>query len=106
MQLGRGGEGGEAEARFGGVLQVRAGVGEEDEGHAGFWGERRGVREGKGCKLAREVVGVGWRTGFWIVFLSAGEGGDEGIAGFVWGRNSSVELECDCSSTILEDWRY
>lgn len=44
MQLGRGGEGGEAEARFGGVLQVRAGVGEEDEGHAGFWGKGAGFR--------------------------------------------------------------
>lgn len=53
-----------------------------------FGGKARGS-EGKGCKLEREVVGVGWRTGFWIVFLSAGEGGDEGIAGFV-----GAGLEC------------
>ena len=33
VELGRGGEGGEAEAGFGGVLEVGAGVGEEDEGH-------------------------------------------------------------------------
>ncbi len=37
MQLGRGGEGGQAEARFGGVLEVGAGVGEEDEGHGCAW---------------------------------------------------------------------
>ena len=33
MELLGGGERGEAEARFGGVLEVRAGVREEDEGH-------------------------------------------------------------------------
>lgn len=33
VELGCGGEGGEAEAGFGGVLEVGAGVGEEDKGH-------------------------------------------------------------------------
>ena len=33
VELGCGGDGGEAEAGFGGVLEVGAGVGEEDEGH-------------------------------------------------------------------------
>lgn len=33
MELGCGGEGGEAEAGFGGVLEVGARMGEEDEGH-------------------------------------------------------------------------
>ena len=33
VELGCGGEGGEAEAGFGGVLEVGASVGEEDEGH-------------------------------------------------------------------------
>lgn len=36
MQLVCGGEGGEAEAGEGGVLKVRTGVGEEDEGHGGL----------------------------------------------------------------------
>lgn len=33
MELGCGGQGGQAEAGLGGVLEVGAGVGEEDEGH-------------------------------------------------------------------------
>ena len=47
MELGRGGQGGEPETGFGGVLQVGAGVGEEDEGH--------------GC--AEVERGVGWGGG-------------------------------------------
>lgn len=48
MQLGRGGQGGQAEARFGGVLEVGAGVGEEDEGH--------------GCGDGLEMFGLDWRV--------------------------------------------
>ena len=61
MQLGRRGQGGQSEARFGGVLQVGAGVGEVDEGHcclvisevAGRWGWVMG------WILARGLDGVG-----------------------------------------------
>jgi len=62
-----GGEGGQAEAGEGGVLEVRAGVGEEDEGH-GWWefglcamaGRRRaGV-------LARARVLLGGAGGCWF----------------------------------------
>lgn len=78
MQLGCGGEGGEAEAGLGGVLEVGAGVREEDEGHCFFCGFECGgelargplgvcldVRRGRagGCLL--ETIGF-WR-GFSIV---------------------------------------
>ena len=63
MQLGCGGEGGEAEAGFGGVLEVRAGVGKEDEGHGWLVGE---VLVVVGCfggwreAWMIKVLGVGW----------------------------------------------
>ena len=90
MQLGCGGEGGQAQARFGGVLEVRAGVGEEDEGHGwrssdvcvcgiGGWGLARGLCDMVLGVSSDERVGSGWCCG--------GEGGDDffiGYRGGVW----------------------
>lgn len=57
MQLERGREGRQAQARGRGVLEVGAGVGEEDEGHVGLLCTRgrrsRGVRGRRGgCESA------------------------------------------------------
>ena len=49
MQLGCGGVGGEAEAGLGGVLEVGAGVREEDEGHCFFCGFECGGGIGAGA---------------------------------------------------------
>lgn len=66
VQLVCGGEGGEAEAGLGGVLEVGAGVREEDEGHCFFCGF------GCGGELARgplEVcLGVRRGKGGWMSF--------------------------------------
>lgn len=69
MQLGGGGEGGEAEAGEGGVLEVRAGVREEDEGHGcglvggEVGGEERGGEVGCGSwrvLMSRDDLDVLW----------------------------------------------
>jgi len=56
--LGCGGEGGEAEAGEGGVLEVGAGVGEEDEGHGGVFG---GCGLKGGCTMTGVLVWWWWR---------------------------------------------
>ncbi len=68
MQLGGGGEGGEAEAGLGGVLEVGAGVGEEDEGH-GFLGVGLVERGGEGSD---GVVGAAMWVGGWALAVVVG----------------------------------
>lgn len=61
MELGGWGEGGEAEAGFGGVLEVGAGVGEEDEGHLFF--SFFLLFLGFVCFWLLGWVGLGWKGG-------------------------------------------
>lgn len=69
VQLGGGGEGGEAEAGEGGVLEVRAGVREEDEGHG--CGVVGGVGGGWAARAERLGGEVG--CGSWRVLMSRGD---------------------------------